>query len=254
VTGVYFLSRPSEPGAALDIPASLSEGELARATAVDLTLRIVAGWVANGWPQRCPSRALQPYFRRRASIASLRGCLLYGDRVILPDFLLPVVRQLIHDLHVGIERCKALCRLYFWFPTLDQVIADTVNSCPACQLTRSSPPPDKSASWPPAAAPWDRLHLDFGEIDGRTFCIIVDAGTGWVECDWVSRPKTSEAIRLLRRAFRTHDLCYSIVTDNGPGFASAEFVRFCPDRGIQHLFAPPYNPRSNGVAEVGAGG
>ena len=94
VTGVYFWSPPSDPGAALEIPASLSAGELARATAVDPTLRIVAGWVANGWPQRCPDRALQPYFRRRASIMSLRGCLLYGDRVILPDSLLPL--SLIH--------------------------------------------------------------------------------------------------------------------------------------------------------------
>ena len=118
---------------------------MARATAMDPTLRIVAGWVANGWPQRCPSRALQPYFRRRASITSLRGCLLYGDRVILPDSLLPVVRRLIHDLHVGIERCKAFCRLYFWFPTLDQVNTDTVNSCRA---NERAPPPRRISPHP----------------------------------------------------------------------------------------------------------
>jgi len=105
----------------------------------------------------------------------------------------------IQDLHVGLGKASAVCRLCLWFPDWRAAARDAVRTCTSCQLTRPSPPRDKTATWPPAG-PWERLHVDFSELDKRTFFVIFDA----VVADWTNGPKTSEAIRVLCTAFRAH--------------------------------------------------
>ena len=73
-----------------------------------------------------------------------------------------------------------------WFPLLREVIRNAVASCEACQQTWPNPPRVAEASWPPAEL-WERLLVDFGMLDGRDL-VIFDAGTSWVEGDWVKGP------------------------------------------------------------------
>jgi len=40
-----------------------------------------------------------------------------------------------------------------------------------------------------------------------------------------------------------------LVCDNGPPFASREFMEYCEKNDIKLLHSPPYNPESNGEAE-----
>jgi len=130
------------------------------------------------------------------------------------------------------------------------VVKEVVRTCTSSQLTRPYPPLDKTASWAPVE-PWKRLLVDFGELDTRTFFDIFDAGTGYVIAHWTNGPKTSEAIRVLRTAFRVHGLCSTVVSDNGPAFAALDFDAFLRDRGIEPLKSAPFCPSSNGPGEMG---
>jgi len=56
---------------------------------------------------------------------------------------------------------------------------------------------------------------------------------------------------VLRTAFRAHGLCSTVVSDNGPAFAAADFDAFLRDRGIAPLKSAPFCPPSNGPGEMG---
>ena len=49
--------------------------------------------------------------------------------------------------------------------------------------------------------------------------------------------------------FATHGIPITIVSDNGPPFASVEFKQFMDANGMNHRRVPPYHPSSNGAAE-----
>ena len=60
---------------------------------------------------------------------------------------------------------------------------------------------------------------------------------------------TAETIQRLRRTFAQEGVPRVLVSDNGPSLVSAEMERWLSAIGCRHIRAPPYHPRSNGLAE-----
>jgi len=81
------------------------------------------------------------------------------------------------------------------------------------------------------AGPWERLHLDNGELEGRSFFAIVDAGTGWIEADWTSGPTTAAAVNLLSRVFRLFGLCRTVVSDKAGPLSARSSRNSCGNEG-----------------------
>ncbi len=142
---------------------------------------------------------------------------------------------------------KSLARCYVWWPKLDQAIEDKVKSCEACQLTRPLPTVAPLHPWEFPKQAWSRLHIDFaGPFLGKTFLVVVDAFSKWLEIHVT--PSTS-TIDKLRSIFTTHGLPQSLVSDNATSFTSAEFKRFVQENGIHHITSAPYHPSTNGLAK-----
>ena len=179
------------------------------------------------------------------------GCLLMGDRLVIPSSLREKVLTELHDGHPGITRMKLLARGKVWWRQLDAHIEAKVRQCIGCNKTAKSPPDtSRSHEWPKPAASFDRIHLDFaGPFQDKYFLILVDALSNWPEVCSMTRPNTDNTIQFLRSVFCREGLPLTLVTDNGTQFTSDEFERFCRENGIRHILTAPYHPSSNGEAE-----
>ena len=145
---------------------------------------------------------------------------------------------------------KALARGVVWWPGMDVELESKVKTCGACQANRKSPPQAPLHPWEWPSKPWSRLHIDFaGPFLGRTFLIVVDAHSKWLEVTPVSSTSSQQVVRVLRNLFSTHGLPDVIVSDNGTAFTSVEFETFMKRNGIRHVRCAPYHPSSNGLAE-----
>ncbi|XP_026566883.1 uncharacterized protein K02A2.6-like, partial [Pseudonaja textilis] len=177
-------------------------------------------------------------------------CLLWGTRVVIPTSLRTRVLEALHEGHPGIVRMKALARSYVWWTGLDEDIVNWVSSCSICQESRPAPPIATPTRWESANAPWSRIHIDLaGPVHGKMFLVVVDAYSKWIDVAQLSTTTTLAITNVLTRLFVTHGLPDSIVSDNGPQFASVEFSRFAANLGIRHIFTAPFHPASNGLAE-----
>ena len=77
-------------------------------TARDPCLSQVLTYVQKGWPDRVQEEQLKPYWHCRTELTSHDGCLLWGQRVVIPPQGRTTVLQELHGGHWGITRMKSL--------------------------------------------------------------------------------------------------------------------------------------------------
>lgn len=219
-----------------------------RYTRTDRLLSQVYEFTSSGWPHQVPSE-FKPFFNRRMEISISNGCLLWGNRVIIPSKVRKQLLTEIHNGHLGMVRMKAVARSFVWWPGLDNQIEDTVRKCDDCQAIQRMPA-TVVHPWERPSAPWYRIHADFlGPVDGHMFLIIVDAYSKWPEVVLMNNTTSARTIAVLRSLFATWGLPKHLHTDNAQQFTSAEFEQFLKTNGIQHTTSPVYHPSSNGQAE-----
>ena len=188
--------------------------------------------------------------QRKTELSVQDGCVLWGNRVVVPPQGRMYALNLLHEGHPGIARMKSLARSILWWPELDSDLEMKVKSCQACQENSKSPPKAPLHPWEWPSKPWSRIHVDFcGPFMGRTIFVIVDAHSKWLEAAIVSSQSTAQAIRVLRHVFSTHGLPEALVSDNGSAFTSSDFQTFVKRNGSRHIRSAPYHPATNGLAE-----
>ena len=205
--------------------------------------------IQNGW-QETSNATYRPYQSRKNELSVQAGCVLWGSRVVVPSAGHDKILDELHVGHPGISKMKALARSFMWWPGLDLDLEKKVKSCEPCQLARKAPPVAPLHPWEWPAKPWTRVHVDHaGPFLGKTFLVLVDSHSKWMEVVIVSSTTSQVTIKALRKIFATHGIPEMIVSDNGTAFTSAEFKCFTKRNGIRHVTSSPYHPATNGLAE-----
>lgn len=189
----------------------------------DRQLVQVVQFVQQGWPSSCPQDLISSFYEKKNELTIYEGCLLWGNRVVIPTPCREAVLTELHAGHPGITRMKGLSRMYVWWPGISKDIERTVRKCTECQLHQSVAPvaPLHPWSWP--TRPWARLHLDYaGPIQGKMVLILVDAHTKWIEAFCMPTSTSAAVIEELQTLFAQFGIPEKIVT----GFVSAEFETF----------------------------
>jgi hypothetical protein len=179
------------------------------------------------------------------------GCVMYGLRVCIPFSLQKEMLEELHDGHLGMTKMKSLARSYCYWYKIDADIERKCKSCESCCSVLNSPAKVNFHHWEGVTAPMQRVHIDYaGPFMKQNFLIVVDAYSKWVEVYPVDDTSAATTIDVLRlHYFARYGIPHVLVSDNGSNFASAEFREFVEFNGVKHVFAPPYHPSSNGLAE-----
>ena len=88
------------------------------------------------WPYQRDAELL-PYSRKVNELSVHNGCLLWGQRVVIPTSLQSRVLHELHLEHPGVNRMKALARSFVCWVNLDKDIKELVKTC---QQSTTSPP------------------------------------------------------------------------------------------------------------------
>ncbi|XP_039503042.1 uncharacterized protein K02A2.6-like [Pimephales promelas] len=193
---------------------------------------------------------LKPYLSRKNELSFHSGCLLWGQRVIIPPSLRKSVLQQLHVGHCGIVRMKEVARSYFWWPGLEGDIEGKGKSCPSCQQVINDPQLAPLHPWDWPETPWQRVHVDFaGPVEGKMLLIAVDAHSKWPEVVVMHSTTAEKTVVKLGEMFSRFGYPEQLVSDNGPQFTLQEFAVFLQRCGVQHIKSAPYHPATNGLAE-----
>ena len=228
----------------------VSAANIADATRKDARLQQALRSTLYGWPNSCNDAGIKPFYHRRDELTVQDDCLLWGQRVVVPESLRSRILDVLHESHVGVVRMKALARSYVWWPLIDDDIERIARECSACAQLKADPKDAPLHSWQWPERPWQRLHVDHaGPFLSHDFLIVVDAHSGYPFVVPVSNLSSTSTINALYEIFSQFGLPEQIVSDNGGAYVAEDFAQFCKSLGIQHIRSSAYHPATNGRAE-----
>ncbi|XP_062711786.1 uncharacterized protein K02A2.6-like isoform X1 [Aedes albopictus] len=223
--------------------------EIAKETLRDEFLVKIMEYLRQGWPNRL-DRRFRDVYSHHQELEEVEGCVLFHDRVIIPDTLKSNALKLLHRNHSGINKMKQLARrTVYWFG-MNKDVEEYVGRCRICNQMTPVTRPASYSPWIPTNKPFSRVHADFFHLDHKTFLVIVDSYTKWIELEYMKCSTDSKnVIKVFLNVFARYGLPDVLVTDGGPPFNSTDFVDFFERQGVNVMKSPPYHPESNGQAE-----
>ena len=104
-------------------------------------------------------------------------------------------------------------------------------------------------TYPIPNLPWQIVASDCFECDGSHYLIVVDLYSDYIEIKQLNSLSSAALIEQLKQIFAVHGIPVTVISDNGPYYASVEFTDFTHDWDIQHVTSSPHHPKANGKAE-----
>ena len=223
--------------------------DIQKQTEIDTNMKNLKHYIRYGWPTSDENQNLSIYKKYADRMSMVKGCILFDNRVLIPDALRNEILIQFHEDHPGVVAMKSIVRSLIWYPGIDKDVEELVKNCTQCQSNRSLTPQKNYIEWPIPKSVWSRVHIDHFFYEGKICLVAVDALSKYIECEVVRSTSTEDTIKALRIMFSHQGLCNLIISDNASVFLSADFKDFLDSCKIRHKTPPPASPSSNGQAE-----
>ena len=104
-------------------------------------------------------------------------------------------------------------------------------------------------TYPIPNLPWQIVASHSFQCDGSHYLIVVDLYSDYIEIKELNSLSSAALIEQLKQTFAVHGISVTLISHNGPNYASVEFTDFTHDWDIQHVTSSPHHPKANGKAE-----
>ena len=207
----------------------------------------------SGWPDRnVLSADVKPYYTVAAQLSVENGLLLRGSRILIPPPMRKTLLNKLHSGHQGVTKCRELARQSIWWPGLAKQLEELVLRCPECvKAQRQRAQPLTPTTLP--QLPWQKVATDLFEWKQATYLLVVDYFSRFIEIARLNQTTTSEVTNHLKSIFARHGIPETLISDNGPQYASHQFQEFAHEYEFRHITSSPYFPQGNGEAKRAVG-
>ena len=189
--------------------------------------------ILQGWPEHKAEvpDAARPYFDFRHQMTVQDQLIFKGPVVVIPAALRSEMMAKCHATHIGIEGCLRRARESMYWPRMSSDLKDYIAKCDVCLAHQNSPAKETIMQHEIIARPWAKVGADLCDLNGRSLLVVCDYFSGFKEVERLNSTTTSAVSRALKILFARYGVPNIVVTDNGPQFASAEFV-LCQQVGL----------------------
>ncbi|CAK1599497.1 unnamed protein product [Parnassius mnemosyne] len=220
-------------------------------TLKDNNLKLLMRYINQGWPEykRDIEDNLKYYWSMRGDLFCVDGVIFKNKQILIPSSLRTEMLKIIHDGHLGIDRCKRRAREVLFWPGISYDIERYVNRCVVCRenSNNSSKEPMIAVSIP--NLPWSKIGTDIFQYGKKSYLIIVDYYSCFTEVALLHETNSKSVINVLRENFARYGIPDIAISDNGPQFSSREFKNFAVEWGFEHITSSPNYAQSNGKSE-----
>ena len=159
--------------------------------------------------------------------------------------------RLLHEGHVGIEKCKQRAREAMYWPSRNADIDILVGRYSTCLTYRDAQHKETILPHDQIEQPWAKVACDIFYLSRQPYLLTHDYYSHFPEVALLASESIQTIIRHLKSQFARFGIPVYLMSDNSPQFDSAEFAAFAKEWGFSHITSSPRYPQSNGLADNG---
>jgi len=215
----------------------------------DEVCKQIMTYCEEGWPDKsCLKGPTKLYAPFEAELSVQHGLLLRGSRLVIPASIRMDILDKLHTGHQGIAKCRVRARESVWWPGISRQLEELVDNCPVCRKFGRNHVEQMITPGLPDFL-WQKVASDLFEWKGKTYLLLVDYYSRYIEVSLLSSTISQSIIAHLKAIFSRHGIPEKMVTDNGPQYASNDCANFAKDYSFVHVTSSPRYAQSNGEAE-----
>ena len=174
--------------------------QLQQETASDEVLQQLINFTMNGWPSKhnIPT-VVKPYYSLRSEIVYHEGLLLKGQRIIVPSALRSKMKEIIHQGHNGMERCKYRAQQSLYWLGMNAEIEDFVARCSYCLTYRNKQQSEHLIDHDIPQSSWIKVASDVFHLFGHHYVIVTDYYSGYIELERIPDKTSTSVITKLKK-------------------------------------------------------
>lgn len=157
----------------------------------------------------------------------------------------------IHEGHLGVEKSKRrACEALYW-PNMNCDIDQLIRECATCQKYHYKQAKEPLITTELPSQPWQKVGSDIFHYEGKDYLLVIDYYSKYPEMYLLPSTTSRAVITQLKSIFSRQGIPLTLVSDNGPPYASHEFQAFASDYEFKCITSSPLYPQANGKAEKG---
>ncbi|KAF7712008.1 hypothetical protein HF521_001019, partial [Silurus meridionalis] len=126
-----------------------------------------------------------------------------------------------------------------------------VQSCEVCQRHRYQQSKEPMRPHEKPKESWGKVGMDLFQLNDKDYLLLMDYHSNYPEFVQLTSTTSEQVIAKTKSIFARHGIPMTVISDNGPQFASQSFKDFAKSYGFEHITSSPLYPQSNGLAEKG---
>ena len=228
--------------------------QIRQATQEDDKMALLKHTITHGWPhtvQELP-KELQAYWTFREEITVEDGLILKATRIVIPPGMRESVLNQLHEGHLGCTKCYNRAKQTVFWPNLRKELEELVLNCQLClkhSTAKRKPKPTPSLGQEIPVVPWTKLASDIFHFQNDSYLLIVDFTSRFPVVRKLKSMTAKHVASHFSQVFGEYGWPDTLLTDNGPCYASHEFKQLMADMSVNHITSSPHYPQSNGLAE-----
>ena len=149
------------------------------ATKDDNKLAILKHTIQQGWPKTIKEapQEIQPYWTFHKELTIEDGLVLKGTRIVIPERKREEILKLIHDGHLGLNKCKMLAKETVYWPGMNEQLEQLILNCQRClKYSRSKDKnmPNTALGHEVPSVPWSKVATDIFHFESKSYLLVVN--------------------------------------------------------------------------------
>ena len=216
----------------------------------DSTLTIVKSLCQSGWPKSAKNVPFlaRKFWNIRDDLHVCDGIVLKNECIVVPSSLQKRMLDLIHESHLGIEKCTTRARPLLYWPRMTLDVEDIVSDCVVCCKYKKA---QQKEPMIPHEIPPERflkVGIDIMTFRNDDYLVVADYFSKYPEIAPLPDKTAHSVVEQCKNIFARHGIPLEIISDNMP-FCSKEFATFLNSLGIKSTTSSPEYSQSNGQVE-----